>query len=191
MKKLLLLILITLLFSCFPYIYYKQNEVLIKGVDIDQTLDIAINELKEGGFDAVLTIWAIRDQVITPEQASRINNIYLEYIDKVKYENLTTKEFGIWHFAWAISDIYRNGNENVKTEINEAYIDAKNRPDTLTKFNKIADQLINGEKIYMGDIHGLGRAYAKTHIVVPGNNEYVQSFKEYLDEKNKNNKKNI
>ena len=191
MKKILLLLSVTLLLSCFPYIYYKQEEVLIKNINIDETLDIAVNELKEGGFDAVLTIWAIRDQIITPEQAKRINDIYLEYIDKVEYKNETTKEFGIWHFAWAISNIYRNGNDEIKKEINDAYIDATNRPNTLTKFNKIADKLINGEKIYMGDVHGLGRAYAKSHIVVPGNKEYVQSYKDYLEEKNKNNKKII
>jgi hypothetical protein len=191
MKKLLLLVLISLVLSCFPYIYYKQEEVLIKNVNIDQTLDIAINELNEGGFDSILTIWAIRDQIITPEQAKRINEIYLEYIDKVVYENETTEEFGKWHFAWAISNIYRNGNDLVKKEINEAYVNAKKIPSTLTKFNKIADEQINGEKIYMGDVHGLGRAYAKTHIVVPGNSEYVQSYKEYLEKKSKNNNKII
>ena len=86
-NKIFILITITLLFSCFPYIYYNQNEVLIKGIDIDKTLDIAVIELKEGGFDSILTIWAIRDQIITPLQAKRINDIYLEYKDKIVYEN--------------------------------------------------------------------------------------------------------
>ena len=191
MKKLLFLVSIISFLGCFPYIYYKQNEVLIKDIDIDQTLEVAVNELKEGGFDAVLTIWAIRDQIFTPEQAKKVNDIYLEYIDKVKYKNETTREFGIWHFAWAISNIYRNGNDEVREVIKEAYSDAIKRPASLKKFNKISDELINGEKIYMGDVHGLGRAYAKTHIVAPGNKEYVQSYKDYLEEKNKNNKKII
>jgi transcriptional accessory protein Tex/SPT6 len=190
MKKILLLtVLLPLLISCFPYIYYTQEEVIINGIDIDQTLKIAVNELKEGGFDSILTIWAIRDQVMTPEQAKKINDIYLEYKDKIEYENDTTKEFGTWHFAWAISNIYRNGDENIKNEIMTAYNDAKKIPETLKRFKKIADEHINGEKIYMGDVHGLGRSYAKTHIIAPGNNEYVQTYEDYL--KYKETKKNI
>ncbi len=187
MKKIFLLLMLTLLLSCFPYIYYNQDEVLIKNIDIDQTLKIAVNELKEGGFDAVLTIWAIRDQIITPEQAKKINEIYMEFKDIIEYENVTTKEFGTWHFAWAISDFYRNGDENIKKEINQAYTEAERKINALKKFKKIAEKLVNGEKIYMGDIHGLGRSYAKTHIIAPGNKDYVQSFDEYLKYKESKN----
>jgi len=35
--------------------------------------------------------------------------------------------------------------------------------------------------ILMGDIHDAAHAYAVTHIVVPGNPEYIQSYAEYLD----------
>ncbi len=191
MKRLFIIPVTLLLFSCFPFIYYNQSDVLLNGVDIDQTLKIATNELEEGGFDSILTIWVIRDQIITPEQAKSISEIYFKYIDNIKYKDETIKEFGTWHFAWAISNFYRDGNEEVKKELNEAYIDAVKRPDTLVKFKKIADQLINGEKIFMGDIHGLGKAYAKTHIVVPGNKEYIQSSEEYLEVKSKNKNKII
>lgn len=191
MKKLFIIPVTLLLLSCFPYIYYSQNKVLLNGVDIDQTLNISINELEEGGFDSILTIWAIRDQIITSEQAKKINEMYFKYIDNIQYKDETTKEFGTWHFAWAISNFYRIGNEDIKKDLNDAYLDAVKRPDTLIKFKKIANELINGDKIYMGDIHGLGKAYAKTHIVVPGNKDYVQSYEEYIKEKIKNKNKII
>ena len=44
----------------------------------------------------------------------------------------------------------------------------------------LADKFVNGDKIYMGDAHSLGRRYAETHVVVPGNPKYLQSFEEYL-----------
>ena len=66
--------------GCLPYIYHQRSEALIEGVDIDQTLEIAERELEEGGLGSVLTVWAIRDQVVTPEQASRISQLYFQYI---------------------------------------------------------------------------------------------------------------
>ena len=186
-KKLTLLLgmVVILAAGCFPYVYYEQKDVLLEGIDIDQTLEIAKVELDEGGFDAVLTIWAIRDQIITSEQAAKISEIYLKSIDNIDYKKDTDREFGMWHFAWAVSDFYRNGNEEIKAKLLNVYQDAVKRPDTLDKFNKIANTLINGDKIYMGDIHGLGRAYAKSHIVIPGNKEYVQSFDEFIKNKQK------
>ena len=35
----------------------------------------------------------------------------------------------------------------------------------------------------MGDVHSLGRFYAKKHIVIPGNKKYVQSFDDYMKKK--------
>ncbi len=35
----------------------------------------------------------------------------------------------------------------------------------------------------MGGIHNMGRGYANTHIVVPGNPEYIQNYQGYLDNK--------
>ena len=71
--------------------------------------------------------------------------------------------------------------ENHDNIISEAYEDAVNRPAQLDRFQKIAEEHINGEKIYMGDIHGLGRAFAKGHIVIPDNEDYINSYEEYLE----------
>jgi len=184
MKKYYLLVfsIFLLLLSCFPYVYYNQEKVLINGIDMDQSLEIAGIELNDGGFDSVLTLWALRDQIITSENAREITELYFKHIDALK------DDFGIWHLAWAISNFYRNGNDDIKSILQDAYNDAVKRPDTLKKYNKIADELINGKKIYMGDIHGLGKAYARTHIVAPGNNDYLQSFEEYLLKKESNEK---
>ncbi len=179
--KSLFTLLFLFLLNCFPYVYYNQNQVLIKGVDIDQTLDIAIVELNKGGFGSPLTVWVIRDQIISKENASRISKIYFDYINNLD-------EFNTWHFAWAISNFYRNGNEEIKKELESAYLDAKKRPESLKKYKKIANEHINGNKIYMGNIHGLGKSYAKNHIVVPGNKYYIQSYDEYIKKNSKNNK---
>jgi len=39
------------------------------GIDVDATLEIARIELDEGGVDAPLTLWAIRDQIVTANNA--------------------------------------------------------------------------------------------------------------------------
>ena len=42
--------------GCFPYVYHEQDRVLIKGVDVDATLEIArICGLEEGD-------WALRSR---------------------------------------------------------------------------------------------------------------------------------
>jgi hypothetical protein len=188
MKKIALLsaVLSILIFTgcLFIYVYNDRNEVLIKGIDIDQTLQVAKYTLDKGGFDSILTIWAMRDQVINEEQAKSIVPLYFDHIDKID------NEFGIWHLAWAISDLYRNGDDKTKKVLEAAYLDAKERPKKLKQFGKIADDLINGEKLMMGDIHALGRAYAKSHLIVPGNKNYIQSYDEFLS-KQKKEKNNI
>ena len=178
-----LLIFFILFLSCFPYLYYEREKVLINNVDVDQTLCISEVELKEGGFDSVLTLWALRDQIINERQAERIKEQYFQYIDKVE------GEFQVWHLAWAIANFYRWNDENVKKILEEAYLDAKNRPEKLKQFKKIADEHINGKKIYAGDIHDLGRNYARTHIVVKGNKKFIQSFDDYI--KNRKDKSSI
>jgi len=182
-KKFLLIFLSLFFLGCFPYIYYNLNEVLIKGVDIDQTIEVAKIELAEGGFDSILTIWAMRDQTINKDQAEKIRDLYFKYIDKLE------GDFQVWHYSWAISNYYRNNNAEVKTVLQGAYDDAKKRPATLKQFNKIADEHINGTKIYMGDAHDLGRAYAHGHIVVPGNKDFIQSLEEFKEKKLNENKK--
>jgi len=179
-NKLIMISLLSILFSgCFPYIYYNRDKVLLKNVDIDQTLKIAEIELKSGAFGNILSLWAIRDQIITQKQAEAISILYFEYIDTLE------NEFGVWHLGWAISNMYREGDDSVKLALQKAYEDAQKRPEKLNQFASIADENINGDKIYMGDIHDLGKFYAKTHIVVPGNKDYLQSFEQYLADKEK------
>jgi hypothetical protein len=184
-KYLALILISILLAGCFRYVYYDQEEVNLEGIDIDQTLKIAEIELKEGGIDSVLTLWAIRNQIINTEEAEKISNIYLDNIDKIEGKSQGAYEFSIWHFAWAIADLYRVNNDEVKSVLSKAYNNAINQPEKLEKFDKISELLINSEKIYMGDIHGLGRSYARKHLIVPGNNKYIQSFDEYLENKKK------
>jgi hypothetical protein len=171
-------------FSCsaFPYLYNERDKVLKTGIDYEHTLDIADIKLEEGGFDSILTLWALRDQVITSQSAERISSIYLKYIDSIK------SEFGIWHIAWAISNFYRLGDAEVKEKLKIAYEDALKRPDKLKQLKDIAKEFVSGNKIYYGDAHSLGRMYAKTHIIIKGNRDYLQSFDEFID-KNKNDKK--
>jgi hypothetical protein len=178
--------LLLTLFSagCFPYVYHEQDRVLIQGVDVGATLEIARIELEEGGFDATLPVWAIRDQVVSQDNARTVSELYSEYIDKIAAEkDRTTAEFGVWHFAWAISNLYRNGNDSVKKELESAYLDAQKRPDTLKRFKGVASEHVNGSKVFMGDIHGAARSFAHSHIVAPGNKTYLQSLDEYRKKK--------
>lgn len=177
----LLVLLIFLLNGCFPYMYHDREKVLLDNVDVDATLKIADIELAEGGFDRVLTIWALRDQDINDDQAQVISDLYFKYIDNMDEDSAAS--FSKWHLAWAVSNYYRFGNDDVKNTLEDAFQHAKKVPETLDKVQEIADTHINGEKIYMGDVHSLGRSYARSHIVVPGNEKYLQSFDEYLSDK--------
>ncbi|MBD3356237.1 MAG: hypothetical protein GF363_03710 [Chitinivibrionales bacterium] len=144
--------------------------MILKGVDIDQTLRVADAELEEGGWGSVLTVWAIRDQRISGEQAGKIAKLYFAHIDSLE------RDFNIWHLTWAVANMYRHGDTNVKEELERAYEDAQRRARSL---GGLADKHVNGDKLYMGDAHIGGRAYAQRHVVVPGDEHYLQSFKEY------------
>jgi len=145
------LIVPLLLINCFPYVYHKQDRVLVRGIDVDTTLEIARIELEEGGFDATLTVWAIRDQILTVDNAKTISELYFRYIDKAAAEkDKTTPDFGLWHFAWAISNLYRNGDGSIKAELEGAYLDARKRPESSTKFKDIASQHIKRQQ----DLYG-------------------------------------
>ena len=163
--------------GCLPYIYHDRHKVLIPGIDVDQTLDVAEAELQEPGGVSVLTIWAMRDQIVTPEQAARISDIYLAHIDEVDHPQTPARAFQVWHLTWAISNLYRLGSDGVKAGLEPAYADASLRVEALDM--KVAHIHFSGEKLYMGDAHGGGRAYANSHLVVPGNKDYLQSFDEY------------
>jgi hypothetical protein len=164
--------------GCLPYIYHERHSVLIPGIDIDQTLDVAEAELQEPGGASVLTIWAMRDQIVTPAQAARISDVYLAHIDEVDDPETPARSFQVWHLTWAVSNLYRLGSDGVKTNLEPAYRDAASRVEALDM--KVAHIHFSGEKLYMGDAHGGGRAYANSHLVVPGNKDYLQSFDEYV-----------
>ena len=87
--------------------------------------------------------------------------------------------FNVWHLTWAISNLYRQGDAGVKTELQAAYEDAGRRVETLNF--KAATMHFGDEKIYLGDFHGFAHAYAQSHVVVPGNDEYLQCYEEYLN----------
>ena len=61
-----------------------------------------------------LGLWVIRDQIVTPAQAKIISELYLSKIDSMN------SDFNIWHSSWAISNLYRCGDEAVKKELETA-----------------------------------------------------------------------
>jgi hypothetical protein len=156
--------------GCLRYLTHDRSEVLLAGVDIDQTLRVAAIELDKGTLGCVLGVWAMRDQVVTPAQAARVSELYLSHIDSLQ------QYFNVWHLTWAIGDLYRNGDDSVRAVLQQAYDDAKRHAAAL---GGTADKFVNGDKLYMGDAHSLGRRYAELHVVVPGNKKYLQSFEDY------------
>ncbi len=158
-------------------LYHNRDKVLISNVDIDQTLEIAEMELRENKMSSVLTLWAMRDQILTARQAARVSTLYFQYIPRVDSEAQKARKFSVWHLTWAISNMYRLGDTDVKAALKAAYMDAAVRVDRLD--SKIAKTHFCGDEIVMGDAHFGGRRYAKKHIVVPGNDKYVQSVDAY------------
>ena len=159
------------------YMYHEQEKVLIKGIDIDQSLDVAQIEMAQNKFGTVLTIWAMRDQIFTGPQAARTSQLYFSHIERIDSEVQKSRNFSVWHLTWAISNIYRLGDEDVRAALETAHADAEERVKKLDR--RIATKMFHDEKIYMGDAHGGGRAYARSHLVVPGNDKYLQSAQEY------------
>jgi len=83
--------------------------------------------------------------------------------------------FRIWHFTWAISNIYRNGNVAVRVQLESAY-------QAATKRAKAAGGLADGHvnrPIVMGDIHLPARYFVRSHVVAPGIRGYLQSLNDY------------
>ena len=170
-----------LLSSCFTSMHHPREPALVKNVNIDETLKITKDEIKKESISQSLGLWVLRDQVVTPAQAKTISELYLSHIDSMKIG------FNIWHSSWAISNLYRFGDDAVKAELEAAYQKAKTQPERIQKRGqkKIANSHINGTKMVTGFIHAGGRAYAKRHLVVPGNKKYVQSYEEYLEKQKK------
>jgi hypothetical protein len=160
------------LHSC--YIYKTQEPALVKGVDIDQTIMVAKDEIQKKDPSRSLCIWIMRDQVVTPAQAKAIGDLYLTHIDGI------TDGFNIWHSSWAIANLYRLGNQAVKAELEEAYQKAKKQPERIQDDTKeTAEAHINGKELTTGFIHVGGLGYARDHLVVPGDKRYIQSYEEY------------
>jgi hypothetical protein len=170
-----------------PHIYVNdQQAVLINGIDWVTTMRIAEEELTSDMATAELTIWAIRDQLISPAIAEKISSLYLDNIDRLYHAKpvaMIDSNHAVWHFAWAISNLYRNGNDEVKAALQTAYDDALTRPDTLPRFRLIAIDNVQGDLILMGDAHDRARSFVRKHVVVPGNPDYIQNYEEYLENK--------
>ena len=177
------LFLLIYLSGCMRYLTQDRGKVLLDNVDIDQSIKVAQIYMKdkEGGTGAALAVWAIRDHYFTAEQAGEVSRLYFQHVDGLK------KKFDVWHLTWAIANIYRHGDDGVKGALQSAYDDATKRAEEVSD---IADKMANGEKMYLGDAHGGGRAFAKRHVVVPGNKKYLQSVEEYKEKgkKRKNSK---
>lgn len=168
------LILVTTL-GCFPYLSHNRSEALVRGIDVDQSLEVAEQELTEG---TVLTLWVLRDQPITAAQAERISELYFRFAPAISRED--NDFFNIWHLTWAISNFYRHGDPVVRAALADAYQDAEARVESLD--SDMVEEHFAGDELYMGDAHAGGRAYAESHLVAPGNADYLQSFGEYLAE---------
>jgi|WetSurMetagenome_2_1015567.scaffolds.fasta_scaffold00396_2 hypothetical protein len=169
---LVLLFIMGTITGCMRYLTHDRSKVLLAGVDIDQTLKIGALELNKGTLGCALGVWAIRDQVVTPAQAAEISSLYFSHVCKLE------QGFDVWHLTWAIADLYKNGDDSIRAVLETAYRDAKKRAAIQ---GGLADRFVNGDALYMGDAHSLGRRYAETHVVVPGNKKYLQSFAEYRE----------
>jgi len=176
--------LLSVQFGGCTMLYHERTKVLLPNVDIDQTLEIAETELNQNKMSSVLTLWAMRDQVLTAAEAQKVSTLYFNHIDRIDSDVQKARTFSVWHLTWAISNMYRLGGPSVKDALANAYHDAAKRVDALD--SKIATKFFYDDEIEMGDAHFLGRRYAKTHVVVPGNDSYVQSFEAYKKKKDIN-----
>jgi len=158
----------------YKHFTHNQKDVLIDGVDIDQSLKIAEYEAKRTKNGEIkpfaLGYWALRAQKITPAQAEEINRVYWETIETFK------DDFNLRHFAWAIADIYRLGNDSVQTILHDAYEDAVKRSIAIGEEKHVADSVL-----YLGYYHFLGWKAAKTFMVVPGNRKFTQSAEDFFE----------
>ena len=168
----LVLFSVVLLSGCMRDLTIDREKILLHHIDVDQTLRVAQMDMEEGGRGMSLTLWALRDQVLSPGQARRVSELYFTHVDSLP------GKFDTWHLTWAIANMYRHGGPEVKAALDKAYQDAGTR---AANTHRLADLHVNGEKIYMGDAHIGGRRAAKEHLVVPGNEGYLQSVEDYQE----------
>ena len=171
--------------SSMPYVSFDdQTPVLIEGIDWDATLQVAEAEFARELSTSELPIWGIRDQIITPQIAARISVLYFDNIEMLyDTEPFTLLDWNhaVWHFAWAIANLYRNGDSAVRQELQLAYEDALTRPETLGRYTHIAIDHIRNDVVVMGDIHTPAHSRMQQLIVAPGNPDYLQSYQDYVD----------
>ena len=108
--------------GCFPFQYYVRAPALVPGVDMKQSLQVAADEVQKTDIGQGLSIWVLRDQIVTPEQASEISKLYLDHIDSMK------SDFNVWDTSWAIANLYKLGAADVKAELETAYQKALKQP---------------------------------------------------------------
>jgi hypothetical protein len=171
--------------SNMPFaVFDDQASVLIEGVDLEATLKVAQAEFARKSATSELVIWGIRDQVITPAVAGKISKMYFANIEML-YDTQPFMQLdwnhAVWHFAWAISNLYRNGDSAVKSELQAAYEDALRRPQTLDRNKYLAAEYVDGERIVMGDMHTPAHKRMQELIVAPTNPSYISSYEEYLE----------
>ncbi len=173
-----MILLLLILNSCFyQRISHKQSEMLIEGVDIDQSLEIAefmVNRVDKEGKAKPMSLgyWAMRAQHISPEQAEEIDRVYWTVIDSMQ------SEFHLWHYTWAIADIYRLGSPEVQSVLQGSYEDALPRATSINKEKFVADSTL-----HLGFFHGGGWRAAKNFLVVPGERKFTQSADEYIEKR--------
>jgi hypothetical protein len=166
--------------GCFPFEYSVRKPALVRGIDVKQSLQVAADEMQKTDLGQGLSIWVLRDQYVTPEQAREISKLYLDHIDGMK------SDFNIWHTSWAIANLYKLGDVDVKAELETAFQKAITQPERLSGLVKdAANHHINNEKITTGFIHIGGVAYARGHLVVPGNRKFLQSYEQYRKKEGK------
>ncbi|GEM_PF-4227777 len=154
--------------------YHPDDSAVLKveHVDIDQTLEIAAYRFDNLRKYQSLGLWIMRDQTITSAQAERVAELYFLHVDELR------DEFDVWHSTWAIRNLYDGGAPSVKAALEDAVLDARRR---ARRQGGIADRMVNSEKVFYGDYHGLARAARRKMLVVPGNRRYVQSASDYRD----------
>src|SRR5688572_1949667 len=114
----------------FPFEYSVRKPALVRGVDMNQSLQVAADQMQKTSIEQGLSIWVLRDQYVTPEQAREISKLYLDHIDSMK------SDFNIWHASWAIANLYKLGDADVKAELEMAYQKAIKQPERLKGLSK-------------------------------------------------------
>jgi hypothetical protein len=169
----LLSVLIFGMMARYPHSTSNRDKVLIEKIDMKQSLKVAEIVIKENKWGRAIGYWAMRDQLIDSLDAVGINKNYLTYIDSI------SEHFDLWHYSWAISNYYRNGDSTVQNVLEPSYLKSIAVAKELN--TKVALKHITGEKIYMGYFHAGGWKAGRNYIVAPGDKRFRQSVDEFLE----------